>query len=164
MRNPMPLFLLPLALAFTLGLAACGGGGGDALEKASAKVERILQDVDAARGKVERREEELTKAREALEEARQELAEIETELAEARQNVEHAVSDNDLFRAVQSALLEDDELESHAISARVTQRVVTLEGSVPTEELKGRAEKIAAEALGVATVVNQIRIEAPAEG
>ena len=42
---------------------------------------------------------------------------------------------------------------------------MTLEGTVPSEDLKARAEKIAGEALGVATVVNQIRVETPpAEG
>ncbi len=162
MRTRKPLLSF-LALALALGLAACGGG--DPLEEASAQVERVQRDVETARGLVERREEELEKAREALEEAREDLAEIETELADARQGVEEAVSDNDLFRAVQSALLEDAELEGHAISARVTQRVVTLEGTVPSEEVKSRAETIASQALGVATVVNQIRVEAPpAEG
>jgi len=164
MRNPMFLMLSTYALSFALlGLAGCGGDA--SLEEASAKVERVASDVDSARKLVERREGELQEAMEALEEARQELAAIETELSEARQSVEEAVSDNELFRAVQSALLEEEDLESHAISARVAQRVVTLEGNVPTEELKGRAEQIASEALGVATVVNQIRVEAPpAEG
>jgi osmotically-inducible protein OsmY len=146
-----------------LGLAGCGGDA--SLEEASAKVERVARDVDSARERVEQREGELKEAMEALEDARQELAAIETELAEARQSVEEAVSDTELFRAVQSALLEDRNLEGHAISARVAQRVVTLEGSVPSDELKGRAEQIAGEALGVATVVNQIRVEPPpAEG
>ena len=158
-RNRFLLSLLVLGLIAS-GLTACDGGGGG-LEEASAQAERVARDVEAARNVVERREGELKDAMAALEEARQNLAEVETELAEARKNVEEAVSDNDLFRTVQQALLEDAELEAHAISARVQQRVVTLEGSVPSDELKGRAEAIAADALGVATVVNQIRIETP---
>jgi len=163
MRNPMPLILSTCALTFLLlGLAACDGER--SLEAASEKVERVARDVDAARAKIEQREEAVEKAKESLEEARTELAEIETKLSEARQSVEDAISDTDLFRAVQSALLDDDDLEDLAISARVAQRVVTLEGSVPSEDLKVRAEKIAGDALGVATVVNQIRVEVPAEG
>ena len=114
------------------------------LEEASAQAERVARDVETARGLVERREGELKDAMAALEEAREELAAIETELAEARKNVEEAVSDNDLFRTVQQALLEDPDLEAHAISARVKQRVVTLEGTVPEEAIKTRAEAIAA--------------------
>jgi osmotically-inducible protein OsmY len=164
MRTPTPLILSTCTLAFAVfGLAACGGGDAS-LEEASATVERVARDVEIARDLVEQREGEVKEAMENLEGARQDLASIETELAEARKNVEEAVSDNDLFRAVQSALLADRDLEEHAIAARVAQRVVTLEGSVPTDELKGRAEKIAGEALGVATVVNQIRVAPPAEG
>ncbi len=159
-RNAFLLSFLVLGLAVS-GLTACDGGSGG-LEKASAQAERVARDVEAARDRVERRESELKDSMAALEEARQELAAIETELAEARKNVEEAVSDNELFRTVQQALLEDEELAAHAISARVTQRVVTLEGTVPSDELKGRAEEIASQALGVSTVVNQIRIEAPA--
>ena len=162
MRNRTALLCSLLLLGLVApGLTACDGGGGG-LEAASAQAERVANAVETARTRVEQRETELKDAMAALEEARDELAKVETELAEARQQVEEAVSDNDLFRDVQKALLENEALEGHAISARVRQRVVTLEGTVPDEALKTQAEEIAAASLGVATVVNQIRVETPA--
>ena len=161
MRNRTALLFSLLLLGLALpGLTGCDGGGGG-LEAASEKADRVANAVETARNLVEKREGELKDAMAALEEARDDLAKIEVELAEARKDVEEAVSDNDLFRDVQKALLDNAELEAHAISARVSQRVVTLEGTVPNEELKAQAEAIAADSLGVATVVNQIRIEAP---
>lgn len=151
---------LLLALSLPATLIACGGDQ-VGLEEASETVERISQDVETARQKVTERETEFTAAQDQLNEARRELAEIEAELNEARSSVENAVSDADLFRTVQTALLEDDAFEDLVVSAHVAQRVVTLDGTVPSEELKQRAEETAAKTLGVATVVNQIRVAAP---
>lgn len=152
---------VPISVAL-LGLVACAGGDDQPdLQEASAEVERVERDVEAARDRVAQRQEAVQEANVALEEAQRELAEIEAELSNARESVENAISDADLFRGVQSALLEDPSFQDLAISARVAQRVVTLEGLVPNETLKQTAEEIAAGTLGVATVVNQIRVETP---
>ncbi|MGH0030155.1 MAG: BON domain-containing protein [Myxococcota bacterium] len=147
------------ALLASLLLAACGGE--DSLEAAREQLAQIKQEVADAEEEVRMREENAAKANEALETARKTLAEARRRLAEADTAVAQAAKDPVLFRAVQQRLLDAPELEGLAVSARVQNRVVTLEGSVPDEAEKARAEEIAAGTTGVETVVNQIRVTAP---
>lgn len=151
--------LVALATAFLL--SACGGD--DGLEAASEELSEIQEEVAEARAAVEERKAKADEAEEALEAARETLARAEAKLAEARADVAKAANDAVLFRTVQQRLLDDSRLEGVAISARVQKRVVTLEGSVPSEELKRRAEKVAADTTGVATVVNQITVQVAAK-
>jgi len=159
----MPSYRSPwlLVVACALLVAACGGDGG--LEAASEQLAQMEQKVEAARTRVEAREAEARSAEQALKEARDTLAQVEKQLADARARVAKQANDAVLFRSVQQRLLDDAKLRGVAISARVQKRVVTLEGSVPSEELKTRAEQVAAQTTGVETVVNQIAVRAPAE-
>jgi osmotically-inducible protein OsmY len=147
------------ALAFALALPGCGDGGDadteTALTDAIAETERLAADVEAARAEVEREQSE-------LDSARAQLAEAEKLLAEGEREVSRHASDPYLFRAVQRGLLEDAELDGLAISARVNQRVVTLEGAVPSAALRTRAEEIAAGTPGVLDTQNRISIDVAA--
>ena len=69
-----------------------------------------------------------------------------------------SATDDVLFRTVQSRLLEDDELESVAISAIVKEGVVTLSGVVPGTELREHALEIVRSTPGVASVESQIEL------
>jgi osmotically-inducible protein OsmY len=140
-------------------LAACGGGG---LEEASEEQKAMQSKVAEARTRVEARQQEAEQAHRALEQARKDLEAAEQRLAAARAEVAKEANDAVLFRSVQQRLLDAGELEGVAISARVQKRVVTLEGSVPSETLKMRAEEIAANTTGVETVINQIAVRAKA--
>jgi len=142
-------------------LAACGGD--DGLEAASQELAQMEQKVQAAQAQVEAREAEARSAEDALKDARDVLAKAEKQLAEARARVAKQANDAVLFRNVQQRLLDDGKLRGVAVSARVQKRVVTLEGTVPSEELKTRAEQVAAQTTGVETVVNQIAVRAPTE-
>ena len=59
---------------------------------------------------------------------------------------------------VQQELLEDDDLEDVAISARVEQGTVTLSGVVPSAELGARAVELAESVPGVVAVQSRIQV------
>lgn len=145
-----------------LAVLAGSGCGDDGLEAVSAQLAEIENEVDQARIEVERRDAEASQAGDALERARETLEEAEQRFADARKRVAKAASDAVVFRAVQQRLLDDGDLEGVAISARVQRRTVTLEGSVPNELLKKRAQEVASGATGVETVINQITVDVAA--
>lgn len=145
----------PVALAL---LVACGDDG---LERARERLAQMEARVERAREAYQERRREVDEAEGALEKARRELEEAEKRLAEARTEIAERADDALLFREVQRLLLEDDDLEQVAIAARVSERVVTLEGDVPTEALKKRAGEVAREVAGVERVVNRIAVQTP---
>ncbi len=145
-----------------LAALAGSGCGDDGLEAVSAQLAEIESEVEQARVEVERSDAEASKAGNALERAREALEEAEQRFADASKRVAKAASDAVVFRAVQQRLLDDGDLEGVAISARVQRRTVTLEGSVPNEALKKRAQGVASGATGVETVINQITIDVAA--
>jgi osmotically-inducible protein OsmY len=59
---------------------------------------------------------------------------------------------------VQKQLLDDDDLEDVAISARVERGVVTLSGVVSEEKLRERAVKLAESVPGVVSVQDRIQV------
>ncbi|MFI5216583.1 MAG: BON domain-containing protein [Candidatus Limnocylindria bacterium] len=59
---------------------------------------------------------------------------------------------------IQKQLLDDDDLEEVAISARVEHGVVTLSGVVPEAELRERAVKLAESVPGVVSVQDRIQV------
>ena len=66
-----------------------------------------------------------------------------------------------LFRAVQSALLEDESLQETGVSVSVEDGIVTLRGVVESADARDTARNIAQGVTGVETVVNRIRVEQP---
>ena len=130
-------------------------------------------------------ETELQAADEALGEATIVLAELDTRIeqtedllddlrAERReqrdtvrtleQRLEARATDVAIFRAVQTALLDDEQLHEVAISADVEDRVVSLGGVVRSEEEARRAATLAAEVPGVDGVTSRIRVDDPQAG
>ena len=151
-----------LSCLLMLAALAGVGCGDDGLEAVSAQLAEIESEVEQARMEVERSDTEASKAGDALERAREALEEAEQRFADARKRVAKAASDAVVFRAVQQRLLDEADLEGVAISARVQRRTVTLEGSVPNELLKKRAQEVALDATGVETVINQITVDVAA--
>ncbi len=145
-----------------LAALAGAGCGDDGLEAVSAHLAEIESEVEQARMDVERSDAQASQAGDALERARASLEEAEQRLADARERVAKAANDAVVFRAVQRRLLDEEDLEGVAISARVQRRTVTLEGSVPNETLKKRAQEVASGATGVETVINQITVDVAA--
>ncbi|HWO03055.1 MAG TPA: BON domain-containing protein [Blastocatellia bacterium] len=61
--------------------------------------------------------------------------------------------------AITSKLLDDSQLRSYSIDAKVSGGTATLSGHVPTEELKRRAEQVTRTVKGVRTVVNDLVVQ-----
>ena len=155
------LSLLALTGCFALAVGCAEQSAEEKIQEANQKVVAIERDIEAAKKAVEREEGELAIAQEELEDAREWLRDAQKRLADAEVEVAEAADDAYLFRAIQSSLLADPSLEKLAIRARVQDRVVTLEGSVPTEDQRARAEALAADTLGVERVENRVTLQTP---
>jgi osmotically-inducible protein OsmY len=142
---------------------ACGGSDPEAeLIEASAAADAALAQVDATRATVEKRESELKEAQRRLTTAHAALRDAQQEFAMREQTVDRSATDAVLFRTVQKRLLEDGKLESVAISASVSDGVVTLTGNVPNAVLSRRAARVARETPGVSSVTNRVQVTASA--
>lgn len=69
-----------------------------------------------------------------------------------------AVSDTSIEIDVTTKLLDDQELRTHPVDVKFAGGTATLSGSVPSDEIKMRAEKVAKTVKGVRRVVNNITV------
>ncbi|HEX8184167.1 MAG TPA: BON domain-containing protein [Blastocatellia bacterium] len=69
-----------------------------------------------------------------------------------------AVSDTSIEIDVTTKLLDDPELRTHPLDVKFSGGTVTLSGTVPSDELKTRAEKLAKTVKSVTRVVNNITV------
>lgn len=69
-----------------------------------------------------------------------------------------AVSDMSIEVDVTAKLLDDQELRTHPIDVKFSGGTATLSGTVPSEDIKMRAEKVAKTVKGVRRVVNNITV------
>lgn len=147
---------------------AAGCGGGDEAERLAALGEELgslRENLTQIRDRVGEREAAAKAAQDALAEARGAQRESERRIAEIEKELGTHATDPVLFRMVQKQLLDDDDLEDVAISAKVERGVVTLSGVVPEKELKERALKLAEAVPGVVSVQDRIQVaEAPPAG
>lgn len=153
---------LPLLLAGALLCAAPLAGCGDSEE---AKIEALTKELGTlreglaeSRAQVAEREATAKTAQDALATARGEQRESERRIAEIEKELGTHATDPVLFRMVQKELLDDDDLEDVAISARVERGVVTLSGVVDEEKLRERAVKLAESVPGVVSVQDRIQV------
>jgi osmotically-inducible protein OsmY len=150
--------LLVLVLA-----AGCGGGDEEArLAKLGKELGSLRESLAETRAQVTEREATAKAAQDALAEVRGQQRETERRIAEIEKELGAHATDPVLFRMVQKQLLEDDDLEEFAISARVERGVVTLTGVVKNAELRERAVKLAEAVPGVVSVQDRMQVsEAP---
>jgi osmotically-inducible protein OsmY len=156
------LLLATLAALATIGLACGEPDPEELLGEATRGVAEAKRGVEQAQAAVEREEDALEKAQGKLADAVDELGEAEDELKAAKDRLAAVADDTYLFRAVQTALLAEPELDGLAISASVEERVVTLHGRVPKLALRKKAGEIARSTLGVESVDNKVTVEPPA--
>jgi len=153
-----PVFLL-LALAGMLALPGCGGDSAEEeLARAREALKSARSEVSAAEQEVAQEEERVAEAREELQDAEKALREARERLRKARAKVDEHTTDALLFRAVQSRLLDDEELDGLAIQAEVSDGVVTLRGDVPAERYSERAVEVAGQVPGVDRVEDRLRV------
>jgi osmotically-inducible protein OsmY len=148
--------------ALLLGVLLAVGCGGDdearRIQELSEELSSLREGLPALRTRVEERESKAKAAQDELAEARGALRASESRIAEIQREVGQHATDPVLFRMVQQELLEDDDLEDVAISARVEHGAVTLSGVVPSAELGARAVELAESVPGVTSVQSRIQV------
>ena len=138
---------------------SCGGDDEEArLEELSQELGSLREALPDLRARVSEREATVKAAQDELADARGALRKSESRIAEIDKEVGAHATDPLLFRMIQQQLLEDDDLEEVAISARVEHGVVTLSGVVPDAELGERAVKLAESVPGVVSVQSRIQV------
>lgn len=65
---------------------------------------------------------------------------------------------SDLRNHVQAAFAQDDDLQDYGIEIIDSNGVITLTGTVPTQEARERAEAVARQVDGVTSVINEIDV------
>lgn len=73
-------------------------------------------------------------------------------------SIEHKTNDAAITVAVKGALVDADEVLGRQVKVGTYNSVVSLSGTVPTPELKARAEQIALQARGVVKVLNALDV------
>ena len=64
----------------------------------------------------------------------------------------------DLQHQVQTALMQDKHMKDHGIEVLDTNGIITLRGTVPTRDVREKAEAIARGVEGVTTVINELDV------
>jgi osmotically-inducible protein OsmY len=152
--------LLLAAACFGL-LPAAGCGGDDEaarVEELSRELDALREGLPSLRARVEERERTAKTAQDELAEARNELRASESRIADIQREIGKHATDPVLFRMVQQELLEDENLQEVAISARVENGSVILSGVVPNAELGARAVELAESVPGVVSVQSRIQV------
>ena len=162
-RSDRVRLILALGSIAVVALLACGSQKPEQrLVEAREKLEETRSVVQDLEERVEEKQEAVRQAEEALAQARKELEQAESELAQARQTTRTRATDVALFRLVQSALLDNEDLEDVAIRAQVKDGVVTLYGEVGDPALAEEALETARSAAGNEDVSSEIQVrEAP---
>ena len=138
---------------------SCGANDEEArLEALNQELGSLREALPELRDRITNREAAAQSAQDELADARGRLRKSEKRIAEIEKEIGSQATDPLLFRMVQTQLLEDDELENVAITARVERGVVTLSGVVPKEDLRDRAVKLAESVPGVVSVQNRIQV------
>jgi hypothetical protein len=155
--------LFSALLAAALLALGCGDDEEARIRELSEELTSLREGLPALEARVAERETAAKAAQDELADARNALRSSESRIAEIQREVGKHATDPLLFRMVQEQLLEDDDLEDVAISARVEHGVVTLSGVVPDAELGERAVKLAESVPGVVSVQSRIQVAAEAK-
>lgn len=126
------------------------------LEEAAERLSEKKEVETEKREQVEEQRAALERAREGAGEAERELAKAEQARREARERLDMLASDVAIFRKLQSAMLQDPELEKDAVMVQVNDGVVTLDGRVSSKEAHQRAIEIARSAPEVKDVRDRV--------
>ena len=168
--------LVAIGLGLCLALGAVGCGGDDEVaaapptaQQAGVQLADARRDVEGLRAKLaasksaqeasaaakEKADAAAEQAAEAYDQARNALRDAEQKLASLEPP---PPSDAEVFRRVQKQLLDSPALAKVAIQAEVSQRTVTLHGSVPDEATRDAAVAVASAVEGVKSVESSIQI------
>lgn len=140
-------------------LSACGDDAQKRYDRATDALQHAREQRDDAQQAVQKKQKELNKLQAKQDQAQQRLDEARKQLKAAEKSVNESVNDEVLFRTLQRKLLDDGNFGNSAIAVGVSDRVVTLTGSVPDQATHDKALKIANKQSGVKEVVDFLEIE-----
>jgi osmotically-inducible protein OsmY len=168
------LVAIGLGLGLALGAAGCGeeeevAAAPPTSQQAGAQLADARREVEALRAKVassKEAQEAAAAAREKADAAAEQAAEAYDQARNALRDAEQKLasleppppSDAEVFRRVQKQLLDSPALAKVAIQAEVSERTVTLHGSVPDEATRDAAVAVASAVEGVKAVEDSIRV------
>lgn len=156
MARPALRIILPLALA-TLALSGC------AKPAPETQLERVGEALDDSTSQLENLNTRIDQSEALLEQLRQERRELKDEVRTLEQRLNARATDVAVFRAVQTALLNDDALQESAIAVSVEDRIVTLSGEVRSDAELQRSIEISKGIAGVTDVMSRLRVYKPAQ-
>lgn len=146
-RNSLLIMLLAV-------LCGCGDSPPESRLKA------VGEDLERSTSELEELDARVATAENELENLREQRRELKGEVLTLEERLEARATDVALFRAVQSALLNEEMLQESAVAVGVEDGAVTLSGIVRSEDELQRAVNIAREVAGVDRVRSTIRVEA----
>ncbi len=160
MRMAARALYLPLGLLLTaLVITGCSPTPEERYEEAIETLKETTEERNDLQERVDEQREELAEITEDLEDADDELAEVRQQVEQAARAVGEVANDEILFRTIQRELLDQSRFDEAAIAVGVDNRVVTLTGSVPDEDVREAALEVARSQPGVRNVVDSLTIE-----
>jgi len=152
-RTHVDRFLIATLAAIGLGLlGACSK---------PAPEERLIevgQDVSDVQSRLESLIEEIAGHEEAIQQLRKERQSVQAKLLTLEERLQRRATDLAIFRAAQSALLDEPTLQEAVVLASVEDRVVTLSGSVASVQQEQKATDIVRSIPGVESTVVRLQI------
>lgn len=150
---------LVTAVVLTVLLAACGDDAQERYDRATEALADARDQRQEAQERVQDKQQELENLRDKLNKAEERLEDAREQLQKAKAKVSASVNDEVLFRTIQRKLLDEDRFGDAAIAVGVSERVVTLTGTVPDQATRDKAMKVAENQSGVKEVVDFLEIE-----
>ncbi len=141
-------------------LAAIGLGLLGACSK-PAPEERLIevgQDVSDMQSRLESLNEEIAGHEDAIQQLRKERQSAKAKLMTLEERLQRRATDLAVFRAAQSALLDEPTLQEAAVLASVEDGVVTLSGSVPSVQDEQKATDIVRSIPGVESTIVRLQV------
>lgn len=159
MKRTPGIIQIAVVLMFSVLISACGDDAQQRYDRATEALKDAREQRQEAQTAVQEKEKELSKLQDKLNDAEERLADARDQLRAAQAKVNESVNDEVLFRTLQKKMLDEDRFGDAAIAVGVSDRVVTLTGTVPDQSTHKKALKIARNQSGVEEVVDFIEIE-----
>jgi len=159
MKRTPRIFQVALILIVTVMVSACGDDAQQRYDRATEALKDAREQRQEAQSAVKDKEKELDQLQEKLNKAEERLSKAREHLREAQAAVSESVNDEVLFRTLQKKMLDEDNFGDSAIAVGVSDRVVTLTGTVPDKATHKEALKTAKDQSGVEEVVDFLEIE-----
>lgn len=146
---------LLIATSAVIGLGLLGACSRPAPEE---RLIEVGQDVSDMQSRLESLNEEIAGHEDAIQQLRKERQSAKAKLMTLEERLQRRATDLAIFRAAQSALLEEPALQEAAVLASVEDGIVTLSGSVSSVREEQKATHIVRSIPGVESAVVRLQL------